>query len=832
MKDFRNKVMDGLDDKYINEAAKTYARNLPMTGELTELKIEKPLPESRGRRISRACAKIAAALAVVIGIGVFFKVNGISVSELWRNRPSEVTGTGTTPPEASSTPDITTPDITTPDITTTPESTTSRPETNFNWESYYATLTTEPPVEITETEETTTTGMTTTTPETSETTSETTTEAVTDAPLEIPQYVNLDFDSNFRCPVYYPDAMTKNFAQCGYSHVFYSYDGCMYGGVYAVEDGTVLKAERNHPVYGNYVLIDHGNGYISLYAHGTMYNVKEGESVEKGDYITSISNTGYTMDTGLGFGLFHNGKALDPEVYIGKMGIDDDPVYPEISNEWAVDINTADIFPVAELNHSDYETYNPEEIPPQLIFSDGEECWYTLGHGKLYLYSIPSYGYSNGWAHTRYDLVGTLNGLGFSYEEDKTEIKVRLTENNVPEAWIKVKKTENGEEISHIYRMVINGTTENNRKTYLQREYVSSLWDSLDFFSLTPDDEGQYEGAIGGIMRYEDGCTYLRSVETERRSGVYALQVVNIAQGGAVYNEYMFLEPAPPAEESDDVIASEEDDVNPGMRIENAFRYNGVDYQWDMGMDFGLPDYIRMDDEGNIATDGFSTGVYFLSGITNINQLTEIFPEEIYDDYDKNKRFFDIGMNKIAAVFLSNDTVNNVNADTSIKQYYVSLLSAVDDMCDSYNNEFTYGMSNVDIDFLDDNQDSAFAAAWGLLSVYGNCYNLPGTHRIVDGYYVTNIAYTYFDQEYRFYLTSGEKNRLLDCFNTCNINGLLAWKPVEYKPFPSIKDFTFELIEKDKNNVHFKGIYNGQSYEFKLYSPDGIRWHVNYFGLV
>ena len=40
------------------------------------------------------------------------------------------------------------------------------------------------------------------------------------------------------------------------------------------------------------------------------------------------------------------------------------------------------------------------------------------------------------------------------------------------------------------------------------------------------------------------------------------------------------------------------------------------------------------------------------------------------------------------------------------------------------------------------------------------------------------------------------------------------------------------FIEKDKNNVHFKGIYNGQSYEFKLYSTDGVRWDVNYFGLV
>ncbi|MBQ8613056.1 MAG: M23 family metallopeptidase [Ruminiclostridium sp.] len=831
MKDFRNKVMDGLDDKYINEAVKTYAKNLPLTGELTELKIEKPLPESRGRRIFRACAKIAAALAVVIGIGVFFKANGISVSELWRNRPSEVTDTGTTPPEASSTPDVTTPDIT----TTTPETTTSRPETNFNWESYYATLTTEPPVEITETEETTTTGTTTTTPETSETTSETTTEAVTAAPLEIPQYVNLDFDSNFRCPVYYPDTMSKSFAQCGYSHVFYSYDGCMYGGVYAIEDGTVLKAERNHPVYGNYVLIDHGNGYTSLYAHCSALNVSEGDSVEKGRYLCWMNNSGYTMDTGLGFGLFHNGKALNPEDYIGKMGIDDDPVYPEISNEWAVNINTADIFPVIELYHSDYETYDPEEIPPQLIFSDGKECWYTLGHGKLYLYSIPSYGYSNGWAHTRYDLLGTLNGLGFGYEEDKTDIKVRLTENNIPEAWIKVKKTENGEEISHIYRMVINGTTENNRKTYLQKEYDSSLWDSLDFFSLTQNDEGQFEGAIGGIMRYEDGCTYLRSVETERRSGVYALQVVNIAQGGSVFSDYMFFEPDPPAEEDNEnvIILPDADDVNPGMIIEDAFRYNGMNYQWDMGMNFGISEYIRMDDEGNIVTSGITEETYFLKGITNINQLTEIFPEEIYDEDYIDNRFFDIGMNKIAAVSLSNQELNIVGGDENVKQYYLSVCSANSEIIDSFNNEVTYGMSNVDIDFLDDNQDSTFAAAWGLLSVYGNCYNLPRTHYTTeDGYYVTNFGYTYFEQEYRFYLTSGEKNRLLSCFNTKNVNGLLAWKPVEYKPFPSIKDFTFELIEKDKNNVHFKGIYNGQSYEFKLYSTDGVRWDVNYFGLV
>ena len=53
--------------------------------------------------------------------------------------------------------------------------------------------------------------------------------------------------------------------------------------VYATGNGTVERADNNATGYGNHIRIDHGYGYVSLYAHLYKYNVRRGQKVQRGD---------------------------------------------------------------------------------------------------------------------------------------------------------------------------------------------------------------------------------------------------------------------------------------------------------------------------------------------------------------------------------------------------------------------------------------------------------------------------------------------------------------------------------------------------------------------
>lgn len=89
MNEFWEKVTEGIDEKYIDEAVELHIRKTPSESILVPAEIEAVPPFSRGRFIIRTALKIAAVLAVVIGIGAVLKINDISVSELWASRPSQ-----------------------------------------------------------------------------------------------------------------------------------------------------------------------------------------------------------------------------------------------------------------------------------------------------------------------------------------------------------------------------------------------------------------------------------------------------------------------------------------------------------------------------------------------------------------------------------------------------------------------------------------------------------------------------------------------------------------------------------------------------------------------
>ena len=87
--------------------------------------------------------------------------------------------------------------------------------------------------------------------------------------------------------------------------------------IYASNDGTVLKAEW-HYSYGYYVLIDHGNGRSTLYAHCSSLNVGAGQQVAKGQVIGGVGSTGFSTGNHLHFEFRVNGVRQNPLNYVKK----------------------------------------------------------------------------------------------------------------------------------------------------------------------------------------------------------------------------------------------------------------------------------------------------------------------------------------------------------------------------------------------------------------------------------------------------------------------------------------------------------------------------------
>lgn len=84
-----------------------------------------------------------------------------------------------------------------------------------------------------------------------------------------------------------------------------------WSNIYASNGGTVIKAEY-HWSYGNYVIIDHGGGKSTLYAHANQLNVKVGDKVKQGQVIAKIGTTGNSSGNHLHFEVRINGECKNP----------------------------------------------------------------------------------------------------------------------------------------------------------------------------------------------------------------------------------------------------------------------------------------------------------------------------------------------------------------------------------------------------------------------------------------------------------------------------------------------------------------------------------------
>lgn len=86
--------------------------------------------------------------------------------------------------------------------------------------------------------------------------------------------------------------------------------------VYATGDGTVVKAQTRYGGYGNEIVIDHGYGYQTRYAHLSTIEVREGMKVQRGERIGAVGNTGKSTGSHLHYEVEYRGKKVNPMKYM------------------------------------------------------------------------------------------------------------------------------------------------------------------------------------------------------------------------------------------------------------------------------------------------------------------------------------------------------------------------------------------------------------------------------------------------------------------------------------------------------------------------------------
>lgn len=107
-------------------------------------------------------------------------------------------------------------------------------------------------------------------------------------------------------------------------HPVFGDQGFHRGVDYGSPSGTPIKASKAGTVavsqysssYGYFVVINHGNGVQTLYAHASSLNCKVGQQVQQGQVVANVGSTGWSTGPHLHFEIRINGEAVNPQNYI------------------------------------------------------------------------------------------------------------------------------------------------------------------------------------------------------------------------------------------------------------------------------------------------------------------------------------------------------------------------------------------------------------------------------------------------------------------------------------------------------------------------------------
>ena len=104
--------------------------------------------------------------------------------------------------------------------------------------------------------------------------------------------------------------------------------------IYATGDGKVSKVRRSRRGYGNHVIINHGYGYKTLYAHMKKYAVKKGQKVKRGEVIGYVGSTGTSVAPHLHYEVHKDGRKINPvNFYFNDLNAEEYEKMLEISSQ-------------------------------------------------------------------------------------------------------------------------------------------------------------------------------------------------------------------------------------------------------------------------------------------------------------------------------------------------------------------------------------------------------------------------------------------------------------------------------------------------------------------
>jgi murein DD-endopeptidase MepM/ murein hydrolase activator NlpD len=88
--------------------------------------------------------------------------------------------------------------------------------------------------------------------------------------------------------------------------------GILGGPIYPIMTGTVEQTTTGRVAYGNYIIVNHGSGFKSLYAHLSKIIANEGQEVDKNTVIGLLGSTGWSTGPHLHFEVWDNDRPFNP----------------------------------------------------------------------------------------------------------------------------------------------------------------------------------------------------------------------------------------------------------------------------------------------------------------------------------------------------------------------------------------------------------------------------------------------------------------------------------------------------------------------------------------
>ena len=104
--------------------------------------------------------------------------------------------------------------------------------------------------------------------------------------------------------------------------------------VYATGDGIVERADNVMSGFGNLIILKHGFGYSTYYAHLSKYNVKRGQRIKRGDVIGYVGSTGRSEAPHLHYEVHINGQPVNPiNFYYGNISAEQFEEISKLANQ-------------------------------------------------------------------------------------------------------------------------------------------------------------------------------------------------------------------------------------------------------------------------------------------------------------------------------------------------------------------------------------------------------------------------------------------------------------------------------------------------------------------